>query len=126
MWVYIMRHGDTNYYKIGFTRNLPQRLKSIQAHSPLEMSIVKYISGKCAFEKWLQRKYIKYNVRSEWFEFDHKTIKKVSNLSKQRTLYHKETLKFRKKEKETKLRRLLKGYEALYGKKYRMSHRVPF
>ena len=79
MWIYIMRHGDTNYYKIGFTRNLPQRLKAIQAHSPLEMSIVRYVSGKCAFEKWLQRKYIQYNVRGEWFEFDQEIFETFIN-----------------------------------------------
>tara|TARA_R110002012_G_scaffold69173_2_gene179151 strand:+ start:413 stop:778 length:366 start_codon:yes stop_codon:yes gene_type:complete len=79
--VYFMRQGDSNYYKIGYTTNLKQRLKSIQMYSPITITVTASTKANCKFEKYLHRKYNEYNVRGEWFELPPNILKKAIKFS---------------------------------------------
>lgn len=75
-FIYLIRNGDTNYYKIGKSKHYPSsRLLQLNTGNPSVLSIVHVwnveydVSG---FEKFLHNKFIENNVRTqsmEWFSF---------------------------------------------------------
>ena len=107
MVVYFMKQGKSNYYKIGFTRNLEKRLSSIQSHNPFKITVYHFIKAECSYEKFLHRQYDDCRVKGEWLKFDKKTLAKATS-SKMRKLFLKEKRKKFKEEKK------------------RYSYRVPF
>jgi hypothetical protein len=66
--VYYIKCGD--YTKIGYTFNLPERLRTLQIGNPTELIVVKTIL--CQFphirERTLHLKYQQYHVRGEWYD----------------------------------------------------------
>ena len=75
--LYILRDGDTNNYKIGYTRNLNRRLGELQTGCPHELQIVKLwkhtqIKAIKKYERVLHNYFTKCGCRirpdGEWFE----------------------------------------------------------
>jgi hypothetical protein len=67
--VYYIKSGE--YTKIGYTFNLPERLKSLQTANPIKLIVEKtalYQFPHIA-EAELHKKYKKYHVQGEWFKF---------------------------------------------------------
>ena len=79
--VYVIQMGDTNYYKIGITNNLNNRLRSLQTGNPLPLHAIATIQLNCQgytrTPEWLTRQlekelheYFCYcQAVGEWFEF---------------------------------------------------------
>lgn len=96
--LYILRDGNTNNYKIGFTKDLNKRLRGIQTGCPHELQIVKLwkhtqkeIIKK--YERVLHRYYKKIgcqvNTQGEWFELsdlDITLLSKVNTIQEQNDL----------------------------------------
>ena len=80
--VYFMRQGNSNYYKIGCTTNLQQRLKSIQSYNPIKIKIVAEVKGCHKFEKYLHRLYDDYRIRGEWFEIPSDILRELKTKKK--------------------------------------------
>ena len=80
--VYFMRQGNSNYYKIGCTTNLEQRLKSIQMYNPIKLKIIADVKGCYKFEKYLHRLYDDYRKRGEWFEIPYDVLMRIHTKSK--------------------------------------------
>lgn len=71
-YVYILRHGKTNVFKIGITRDVGDRINSLQTGNPVELSLE--LSQEMPFnvsardvEKALHKELAILNVRGEWF-----------------------------------------------------------
>ena len=82
--VYLVRHGDSDFYKIGVARNIKERIADLQVASPVELHLVHTInagdatSTKRRAEGLLHKAYTPKNaVRGEWFRFDVNEVKVV-------------------------------------------------
>lgn len=64
--VYAIAAGDR--VKIGFTTNLPQRMKAIQSSSSLPIVCLGTAPGGLALERALHRQFALHRVYGEWFE----------------------------------------------------------
>lgn len=54
--------------KIGVTRNLPRRLKAIQAHAPCEICLIATIEAPASLERKLHARFAVQRRHGEWFE----------------------------------------------------------
>jgi predicted GIY-YIG superfamily endonuclease len=71
--VYIIRNADTEYYKIGYTKNLNKRLKQ---HETYYLPVVKYIFKQYkninirSLEKYFHAVFHSYKIKNEIFKLD--------------------------------------------------------
>lgn len=77
--VYLIRHGQTSYYKIGYSNNPYKRLADIQIHNPEEVTLTTFCPGNFALERKFHIKYAKRRIRGEWFKFNDLEILEVLN-----------------------------------------------
>ena len=83
-YIYLIRQGDSNYYKIGMSKNPKNRLKDFQVASPQKLTL-KHIS-ECENaepnqqEASLHKKFKEYHVRGEWYRFNENQISWVINI----------------------------------------------
>ena len=77
--VYLFRLEGFDYYKIGISKNIKNRLLTINTGSPFLIECIYYVGTKdCErVEKYLHDKYSHRNVRNEWFLFATTEIKSV-------------------------------------------------
>ncbi|KKL52302.1 hypothetical protein LCGC14_2286850, partial [marine sediment metagenome] len=74
--VYLVRCGDSDFYKIGLTTDIIKRIKAIQAYCPYPITLEKFWptdESKTA-ETVLHWKYGKYNHRGEWFKLPKREV----------------------------------------------------
>ena len=79
-YVYVIKCGNFDLYKIGISKDTPKnRLSGIQVGSPfpLTMTHIIYCDYFSYVEKLIHSKYSKYRVLGEWFELNEKTLKNV-------------------------------------------------
>ncbi|BAY89452.1 MULTISPECIES: GIY-YIG nuclease family protein [unclassified Tolypothrix] len=79
-FVYIVRSGETNRYKIGMTKNIYQRFKKLQGtDAPYYINSIHHIKviNSRVIEKYLHNKYKSYQVKGEWFELNENLVKSV-------------------------------------------------
>ena len=74
MYVYFIQEGKGNHghIKIGKSRNVNERLKSLQTGNPRKLTLMASIRCKTAndayrLEKKLHKKFKSHHVRGEWF-----------------------------------------------------------
>jgi len=65
-YVYAIRSG--RHLKIGFARNLEQRLNALQVSSPREIELIGSVTGYPQHERTIQGRFAEYHVRGEWFK----------------------------------------------------------
>jgi len=73
MPIYIVKVSGTNFVKIGFSKNVEQRIKSLKAHIPFELDVVRIINGTIHQERILHDKFYDLRINGEWFNF-HKSM----------------------------------------------------
>ena len=71
MAVYILRSGENGPAKIGFTTDLPGRLKYYKIHNPDVLQVVRHLEGTKADEKRLHQRFAALRIKGEWFNFHH-------------------------------------------------------
>ena len=75
-WLYIIRMEGTNFYKIGVTYDVDNRLLQLQAGNPVKLSVA--LRTKCdsarKTEALVHSKLQKYFVHGEWFSVDFSKI----------------------------------------------------
>lgn len=75
-WVYFLREGNTDNIKIGLTKNLQKRIKTLQTGNSNILSLVAYIEAKNMYE--LETKFHKYfeycNGSGEWFNIPNEVL----------------------------------------------------
>ena len=77
--IYIIKAEGTNSYKIGYTKDIAKRLKSLQTGCPNNLKIIDIFHGDYRKEREIQEQFKKSRIREngEWFEFNPKLFKKV-------------------------------------------------
>jgi hypothetical protein len=79
--VYLFREGNTNNYKIGFSKNPIQRLRTLSTGNSTNLSIIACCPGNLDLEIRLKNKYKPYKkeneIATEWFIFDSVKILEV-------------------------------------------------
>lgn len=82
-FLYILRHGESDYYKIGISNKVDKRIDTLQTGNPVELKFIAcYESDFSDFlgreitylENFLHKNFADKRVRGEWFEFDYSTI----------------------------------------------------
>ena len=68
--IYIIKCHD--YYKIGYTHNVLNRLQGLQVSNPYDLELIfcKKIPEAKYFEKWIHWALAKGKIRGEWFKVD--------------------------------------------------------
>lgn len=68
--IYLIKESENNYYKIGVSKNIKQRVKQLQTGSAGDIQILNSYKSEYAhkIEKALHRKYFQYNIKGEWFD----------------------------------------------------------
>jgi hypothetical protein len=67
--VYLVGKADSSVVKIGTTKNLNARLRSLQAGYPLQIEVRWHRPGGWALEQYLHKCFAKYRLEGEWFDF---------------------------------------------------------
>lgn len=87
--VYLIQMGDTKYYKIGITKNINNRIKSLQTGNPLPLHTVTtielgelYMNLVKDLEKQLHLLFSYCRKCGEWFKFENKEQDIIINWSK--------------------------------------------
>ena len=87
--VYLIQMGDTKYYKIGITKNINNRIKSLQTGNPLPLHTVTtielgelYMNLVKDLEKQLHLLFSYCRKCGEWFKFKNKEQDIIINWSK--------------------------------------------
>lgn len=77
--VYLVKMKGLNYYKIGVTKNIENRIKSLQNGNPIEIQLIKSIpvADMYAKENYLHSKYDYANMKNEWFEFNLSEVEEI-------------------------------------------------
>ena len=75
--IYLLRCGNSNFYKIGIAEDVSLRLKTIQNYSPYHIHLLATISGGSKLEAALHRRFSKQRHRGEWFRFSEEEVKEI-------------------------------------------------
>ncbi|NKX16177.1 GIY-YIG nuclease family protein [Brucella pseudogrignonensis] len=67
-YTYFARSGDL--VKIGFSKSVPKRLKSISTACPTEIEIIKIIPGTSQTERYFHTHFGSYRQKGEWFRLE--------------------------------------------------------
>lgn len=65
--LYFIR-ADNGLMKIGRTKNLPRRLRDLQAASPLRLNVILVLAGSSEIEAAWHRGYAEHRRHGEWFD----------------------------------------------------------
>ncbi len=66
--IYFIEAVGIDRVKIGFSQDVPKRLRKLQASSPVPLRVIKQVQGSIESEQVLIRVFEKYRVHGEWFE----------------------------------------------------------
>lgn len=70
--VYLIRFGDTKFYKIGTSMNIPSRIKSMNGASPIDLHLICqwYVKDSFECEKVIHHKFDNVRHKFEWFNLE--------------------------------------------------------
>lgn len=79
MFVYLLRLGDTDFYKVGVSKDVQNRIADLQTATPFELRLIGFIEQSDALrvERDIHRALAGRRVRNEWFKSDHDEIVEV-------------------------------------------------
>lgn len=80
--IYLIRHGDTNYVKIGYSQTeegVVRRLRECQVGNPMQLSLLGVIDGTQAAEKHLHHAYVNKYISGEWFNLTPYEVSRILN-----------------------------------------------
>jgi len=79
MKTYVIKSGNSDYYKIGKTsRTVPSRLKELQTGNPHPLKVVKVLSGD--LEGYYHDKFSHKRVSGEWFKLSRRDLKQIREI----------------------------------------------
>ena len=92
--IYLINAQDTNLYKIGYTENLENRIKSLQTGCPHKLKTIKSVVGTLRQEKELHRFWNHTRKSGEWFEFNDFMVRRTKDIMEEFETEHKEINKW--------------------------------
>lgn len=69
-YIYFIGNLDQGCVKIGYSKKVNQRLRSLQTGSPIKLKIIKKIKGNRSKERKLHKRFAHLNKHGEWFNID--------------------------------------------------------
>ena len=77
--VYVIRLGDTNYFKVGMTTDINGRIATLQTATPFDLHLIAAAAHKNAYtiEHDIHELLKPYRVRNEWFDCDQSEVMRV-------------------------------------------------
>ena len=75
--IYFIQLGSIGPIKIGFSKNVENRLPNLQSASPWELELLYRSRGTEKNEKYLHQRFLKWNIRGEWFHPDKEILKYI-------------------------------------------------
>ena len=76
-YIYVIGNKEYKLCKIGFSKNVFKRIKSIQTGCPFELEIFCVVYGDYVMEKKLHRKYQNLKMNGEWFKYEGELEKSI-------------------------------------------------
>jgi hypothetical protein len=73
--LYVIKCNE--YYKIGTTLNLEERLRTIASGNPYELEVVHYAKGEGHKEEYWHKTFEKYHWKGEWYMLNFKHIELI-------------------------------------------------
>lgn len=67
--LYFIEAPELNRVKIGIARDPKKRFDDLRVASPVKLQIAGVFFGSLYLEQYLHKKFAKFHVRGEWFEF---------------------------------------------------------
>ena len=80
MAVYFIQNTTTRSIKIGWTDNLPRRLKALQTSCEHELILLCSVSGGRELERSVHRRLASHHIRGEWFRNAPEVVQVVSEM----------------------------------------------
>ena len=77
LFVYFFANIEMGFCKIGCSKNVYERIKSINCSTPYEVKIISVIRGNYKLEKELHDKFSEYRLNGEWFKYDGKLKQEI-------------------------------------------------
>jgi hypothetical protein len=78
---YVIKFGNTDFYKIGKTTNISRRLQNLKTGTPLDLQIVYLFNGDV--EKKMHRELRKYRVIREFYKLTREQISILKDFNKE-------------------------------------------
>jgi hypothetical protein len=87
-YCYVIYNNQTNLYKVGYTRNYPQRIQNLETSGGCKLKTILVIAlSECDYSAmWLEQFILNYfkdnrlNTRGEWFSLNKKDISEIARL----------------------------------------------
>jgi predicted small secreted protein len=75
-YIYLIKESENNYYKVGVSSNITQRIKQLQTGFAGTIELIEKYPSEYShkIEKSLHRKYNQYNIKGEWFNLPDSVI----------------------------------------------------
>lgn len=73
-YIYLIYDKYFKRYKIGFTKNIKIRIKTIAQQSGTEINLLKYFEGNRKVEKKIHNELIQYKLKGEWYNVNDNVI----------------------------------------------------
>ena len=79
--IYILENVE-NFYKIGYTKDLEQRLKQLGTGNSSDLTVIKTFDTKydSKIEAYLKKYFKSNNIKGEWFNFSKEEIEKIETI----------------------------------------------
>lgn len=68
--IYFIGNIENKVCKIGYSNNIPERLKALQTSCPFDLEILKTSCSLYKKEREYHKKFLKLNIRGEWFKLE--------------------------------------------------------
>jgi len=78
--IYFLKAEDTDRIKIGYSKNVRNRLRSLKSESPVKLRLVTYIKGDIEKESEIHSRFERYRIGGEWFKFEGELKDYILNL----------------------------------------------
>ena len=82
--VYLINADTTDKYKIGYTKDVKSRIKSLQTGCPYKLKLIKEVLGDSEQEKVFHKTWKSHRKRGEWFEFKKEELEDVCRMMENR------------------------------------------
>jgi hypothetical protein len=82
-FIYLIRSGDTNRYKIGISKNVPSRLNTLQTENPEKLSLIRAFPAIDALklEQELHSYFAEQRFAGEWYVLDEQDLEYVLSIA---------------------------------------------
>lgn len=76
--VYFIQTGQYGNIKIGYTKYLAQRIKTLQTGCAENLQLLGFINGDKGKERALHKQFREYHIKGEWFKLNSELIEYIN------------------------------------------------